>query len=137
MKNLNISQLALDTKKMTFDYPGLEGFKVTLTHLSKPEQVKIREASTVSKVDQETGFPYTELDQDLYIRNFATRAINGWEGLTGEHLAKIMLIDESQLEDPKETIDYSVDNAVSMLRYSKAFDNWVTAQLGKIDNFRG
>ncbi len=136
MKNLNIAQLAVDTKKMTFDYPGQDGFSVTLTHLSKPEQVRIREDSMISKVDQESGFPYTELDQDLYLRNFASKAINGWKGLTGEILSQIMLIDESMLDDPKEEIDFSIDNAISMLRYSKAFDNWVTSQLGKIDNFR-
>lgn len=136
MKNLNIAQLVVDTKDMVFDFPGTEGFKVKLNHLSKPKQVKIREASLVSKVDAESGLPYTDLDQDLYIQNYAKEAILGWEGLTGHILATLLLMDEKAM-DLDEEIDYSVENAVTLLRYSKSFDNWVTQKMSKLDDFRG
>ena len=135
MKNLNIAQLVLNTKNMKFDYPSMEGFSVTLNYLSKPEQVKIRESALVTKVDQESGLPYTELDQDLYLKKYAEKAILNWEGLTGKFLSKLALIDEEQV-DMEEEIDYSVENAVTLLRFSKAFDNWVTSKMNNLDDFR-
>lgn len=136
MKNLNIAQLALNTKTMTFDFPGYEGVKITLTHLTKPVQVRLREDSMVATVDKESGMPYNELDQELYLKNYAQKAVNGWEGLTWGHVADLMLLDEEQIEDKDALVEFNQENVVSMIKYSKVFDNWVTQTTAKLDNFR-
>lgn len=136
MKNLSIANLVLDIKTMEFDFPGYDGFKVTLAHLSKAEEIKIREKSLVTKHDKESGFPYTEVDTALFLRNFAEKTVVGWKGLTYGILAELVLIDESKIEDLAEEVDFNLDNTVSLLTNSKVFDNWVNQTISKIDNFR-
>ena len=117
MKNFNIAQLAVDVRKMTFDYPEAPGFQVELAYVANPAAAKIREQSNVTNIDGESGLPYTQLDVDLYLENYAKAVIVGWKGLTIGVLSKLMLIDEAGA-DPKEVVEYNVDNAVALLKYS-------------------
>lgn len=136
MKNLSIAQLVVDTKEVTFDFPGNAGFKVTLAHLSRAEELKIRQESMITKTDEHSGYPYQELDAELYQRNYISKVVTGWTGLTFNTLAKLILIDESAISDMSEEVDYSVDNAMSLASNSKVFDAWITNMLQKLDNFR-
>lgn len=136
MKKLDLSRLAINTKKVEFDFPGLEGFKVSLNYLSRNALEKLRDDSMVQKVDSETGFPYKDLDRDLYIKNYVSRAVAGWKGFTYNHLAHLMLIDESQVEDMDEEIEFDTDTAITLVTNSERFDTWVTTTLRKLDNFR-
>lgn len=136
MKNLSIANLVLDIKTVEFEFPRYPEFKITLAHLSKAEEIKLREKSLVTKHDKESGFPYTEVDSELFLRNFAEKTVVGWKGLTYAVLAQMVLIDESKIEDLSEEVEFNLDNAIALLTNSKVFDNWVTQTLGKIDNFR-
>jgi hypothetical protein len=136
MTNFNIAQLVLPSKSAEFKLTGFGDFKVTLNHLSKSELARIRENSLVTKMDEETGIPYTDLDKDKYLDNYAEKAILGWTGLTGHVLSKLVLIDEDRFGNLDEEVDFSVTNAVSLLDNSKIFDTWVSQTLGKLDNFR-
>lgn len=133
---MNLAQLALKTKEVEFEFPLDPKFKVKITHLSKPEEMRLREDSLVTKFDDETNLPYQVADPEKYLKNFATRTITGWSGLTYSSLSKLMLIDETQVEDMEAEVEYNEDNAVTLLKYSKHFDTWVSSVVARLDNFR-
>lgn len=132
---MNISNLLVNIKEVEFDYPGYDGFKVTLAHLSREEQAKIKEESTVTKFDKESGFPYPEVDNDKFIENYTSKVIRGWKGFTYGMLADLILIDESQV-DLDEEVEFSLENATALIKHSVAFEGWVMRTTGSIANFR-
>lgn len=136
MKNMNIAQLVLKTKTVEFAHEKYPEFKVKLTYLSKPEQARLQEDSMVTKVDSDSGYPYSEACRETFVKNYATRVVTDWTGLTYGMLAEMLLIDESAIEDLDESVAYSVDNAVTLLTHSKDFEAWVIAKVAKLDNFR-
>lgn len=136
MTKLKLASLAIDSRKVEFDFPGLEGFKVTLCYQSRSAIRKLQEKCQVQKFDDESGLPYQTLDMEQYNKEYTKSTIVGWTGLTVEKAAKLMLIDESMVEDPTTEIEYDAETAVLLVKESSKFDNWVTEKLTKIDNFR-
>ncbi|AUG85039.1 hypothetical protein FDJ19_gp032 [Vibrio phage Ceto] len=133
---LSLSALALNSKTAEFDFPGIVGFKVRLTYLSREARRKIQEKCKVQKYDETSGLPYMDLDVEKYTEEYVKATINGWTGLTLENVANLMLIDQSQVEDPKAEIDFDIDTAIQLVKLSEKFDNWVSAKLAQIENFR-
>ncbi|QDF14677.1 hypothetical protein PONTUS_28 [Vibrio phage Pontus] len=133
---LSLSALALNSKTAEFDFPGIVGFKVRLTYLSREARRKIQEKCKVQKYDEPSGLPYMDLDVEKYTEEYVKATINGWTGLTLENVANLMLIDQSQVEDPKAEIDFDIDTATQLVKLSEKFDNWVSAKLAQIENFR-
>ena len=63
-------------------------------------------------------------------------AIAGWEGLTVADVEKLMLIEvpEDRLEDK---VEFSIDNAMMLVRNSSAFETWMNSTVFHLDTFRG
>lgn len=133
---LNLAALALASKTAEFEFPGLPGFKVKLTYLSRDAHRKLQEKCKVQKFDDQSGLPYMDLDVEKYTEEYVKATINGWSGLTLEKVAKLMLIDLDQVDDPNAEIDFDIDTAKQLVKLSERFDNWVTSKLALIDNFR-
>lgn len=133
MKNLSIAKLAVSTRKASFKY--MRDFEVEICYISKSKLEEIRKNAQVMKTDDETGMPYTDIDRDKFQEEYASTIITGWKGLTGETLARMLLIDEEDL-DLDEEIDYSVDNAIYLIKNCEKFDAWLRGKLSNLDNFR-
>lgn len=133
---LNLAKLALSSKTAEFDFPGIPGFKVKLTYLSREAHRKLQENCKVQKYDEHSGLPYMDLDMDKYTEEYVKATINGWSGLTLDKVAKLMLIDQEQVEDPDAEIEFDIDTAKQLVKLSERFDSWVTSKLAQIDNFR-
>lgn len=133
---LNLAALALDSKTSEFEFPGIPGFKVKLTYLSREARRKLQEKCKVQKFDDQSGLPYMDLDVDMYTQEYVKSAINGWSGLTLNKVAKLILIDTKEVEDPDAEIEFDVETAIQLVKLSESFDNWVTSKLALIDNFR-
>ena len=100
----------VDTKSAWMDYPGLEGFSVEVVNLSRKELTALRRRCTTTKFDRKTRQPVENLDEDKFVTEFAQASIKGWKGLTLEHLETLLLINSDE-EDPKAEVNYSVENA--------------------------
>lgn len=135
MNKLNLATLAVNTRNVQFEMPGCNGFKVNLTYQSRRTYEKLRDSSMVQKFDDQ-GYPYKDLDKDLYIKNYAKSIFKDWSNLTYGTLASLVLIDEDQVEDMDALIEFDVDTAVFLLENSERFDSWVTKTVSKLDNFR-
>lgn len=133
---LNLKDIVLATKTADVEFEGLPGFVVTIAAISRQVSQKLRTESEVTKINTTLRVPEKELDENKFIEKFAAAAIKGWKGLTYEHLAQLMLVDLSGVEDTSEEVDFSQENAVTLLTNSPTFDQWVNKHVFSLESFR-
>lgn len=133
--NLNIANLIVDSRSMTFEYPGMPEFKVELAYVAKTRLAEIRKNCLKTSYDTSLGIPTQELDQEKWTSDFCAEIIKGWSGFTVGHLATLLLIDEEGL-DLAEEVPFNLENAVTLLNRSTAFDGWVNSRISDLNNFR-
>ena len=132
---MELKKLMVDTKSAWMDYPGLDGFSVEVVNLSRKELTALRKRCTTTKFDRKTRQPVENLDEDKFVTEFSQASIKGWKGLTLEHLETLLLIN-SEGEDPKAEVNYSLENAEILVTNSAEFDTWLNEVVFELDNFR-
>jgi len=132
---MDLKQLMVDTKAVWVDFPGLEGFKVEVANLSRKELTGLRKKCTTTKFDRKTRQAVEELDEEKFIIEFTNSVIKNWKGLTLEHLETLLLVDISN-QDAKKELDYSEENAETLVSSSTEFDTWLNEVVFDLDNFR-
>jgi hypothetical protein len=128
----NIKTLLVPNKTVETEFPGLPGFKIKLCFLSRETLTTIRKKSTktVFKNRQMTE----DFDEDLFLQLYVQNTIKDWTGLTLEHLAKLVPIELGD-RDPTTTVDFSDENALSLMKNSTNFDSFITEQVTDLGNF--
>jgi len=61
---MDLSKLMVPISTTEVDYPGMPGFVVTLSYLTKDELMKIRDKCTSQKLDRKTRQMKEEVDND-------------------------------------------------------------------------
>ena len=79
---MELKKLMVDSKSAWIDFPGLDGFSVQVTNLSRKELTSLRKNCTVQKFDRKTRAITETLDEDKFIEEFAKSVVKGWKGLT-------------------------------------------------------
>ena len=133
---MELKKLMVDTKSAWIEYPGLDGFSVEVVNLSRKELTALRKRCTTTKFDRKTRQPVENLDEEKFVVEFAQASIKDWKGLILEHLETLLLIN-SDGEDPKAEVNYSVENAEILVTNSSEFDTWLNEVVFDLDNFRG
>jgi hypothetical protein len=131
---MNLKDLVLSEKTITFDFPGYEGFQVDLTFLAKEEIVKITKESTKTVFDKKTRQPSEQFDSDKFLSLYSKRVIRNWTGLKLKYLQELILI-KPDSGDLETELEYSEENAELLLKNSNIFDNWVSEMTGDLSNF--
>lgn len=131
-----LKNIIVNTKTVEVQYPGLDGFKVQIAAVSREVSRKLKKDSEISKIDAKLRMPVTELDEELFLNKFATAAIKGWKGLKYSYLKDLLLVDESQIEDPEGFVDFNIENAIELLKHSQIFDTWINDMVFDIERFR-
>jgi len=132
---MNLKDLVVDSKEVSVDYPGMEGFSVTVAYLNKETLVKMQKRCTVSKFNKKRQLE-TEIDFKLFNKEFAAAAVKGWSGLKYKYLESFMVVDLSKVS-PEDELQYNPDNALILLESSNDFDGWLNEVLSDLDTFRG
>tara|TARA_B110000285_G_scaffold59942_1_gene68753 strand:+ start:448 stop:900 length:453 start_codon:yes stop_codon:yes gene_type:complete len=132
---MDLKKLMIDTKNVWVDFPGLPGFEVEVANLSRKELNGLRKRCTVQKFDRKTRGVQESLDEDKFVTEFALSTIKNWKGLTLEHLQTLLLIDTDGQDMSKE-LDYTEENAESLVSSSTEFDTWLNEVVFDLDNFR-
>ena len=132
---MELKKLMVDTKSAWIEYPGLDGFSVEVVNLSRKELTALRKRCTTTKFDRKTRQPVENLDEEKFVTEFSAASIKNWKGLTLEHLETILLIN-SDGEDPKSEVNYSLENAEILVSNSAEFDTWLNEVVFELDNFR-
>ena len=131
---INLKDLVLQEKTMTFEFPGFDGFTVDLTYLGKEELLKLSKEATKTTFDRKTRQPKEEFDADKFVSLYSSKVIRGWKGLKLKYLKDLTLIDQKDYDDESEVL-YDEENAELLLKNSNVFDNWVTDTVNELTNF--
>ena len=131
---VSLESLLTPSKTVEFEYPGCEGFKLSLCYLGRSELVKIRSASMVNTYNKKTHKMEQELDEDLFLKTYVPSIIKHWSGLKFSYLEELLLVDVSE-QDPDATLPYTKDNAITLMRNCEGFDQWISDMVGELENF--
>lgn len=132
---MDLKKLMVDTKAVWIDFPGLKGFEVEVANLSRKELTGLRKKCTTTKFDRKTRQAVEELDEEKFITEFSRSVIKNWKGLTLAHLETLLLVD-IEGQDPKTELEYTEDNAETLVSSSNEFDTWLNEVVFDLDNFR-
>jgi hypothetical protein len=132
---MDLKKLMVDTKAVWVDFPGLKDFTVEVANLSRKELTGLRKKCTTTKYDRKTRQAVETLDEDKFITEFSKSVIKNWKGLTLEHLETLLLVDIDG-QDPKKELEFSEENAETLVSSSTEFDTWLNEVVFDLDNFR-
>ena len=132
---MDLKKLMVDTKNVWVDFPGLPGFEVEVANLSRKELTGLRKKCTTTKFDRKTRQPVEKLDEDKFVVEFTHGVVKDWKGLTLEHLETLLLVD-IEGKDPKQELEYTDENAETLVSSSTEFDTWLNEVVFDLDNFR-
>jgi|TARA_Y100001938_G_C7893344_1_gene330853 hypothetical protein len=131
---VSLASLLTPSKTVTLDFPGIDGFQVALTHLSREELLKVRNKCVQNKFNKKSRAFEEQLDEDKFLTKYVEAVIQGWSGLTYGRLQELLLVDVSA-QSPDEELPYSRENAEVLMKNSPDFDTWVTEAVGDLENF--
>ena len=132
---MDLKTLMVDTKSAWVEFSGLKGFSVEVANLSKKELQALRKKCITTKFDRKTRQAVEDLDEDKFVTEFTKAVIKNWKGLTLEHLETLLLVD-IEGKDPKTELDYTLENAETLVSSSTEFDTWLNEVVFDLDNFR-
>ena len=133
---MQLKDLVVRTKEAMVPFEGLEGFEVQLAAVSREVSKKLREDSETTKMDVKMRGPVKELNEAVFITNFAKAAIKGWKGLKYKYLDSLLLVDLTDVEDLEAEVPYTQESAELLLKSSPIFDSWVNDKVFALDSFR-
>jgi hypothetical protein len=132
---MDLKKLMVDTKAVWVDFSGLKGFQVEVANLSRKELTGLRKKCTTTKFDRKTRQAVENLDEEKFITEFSRAVIKDWKGLTLEHLETLLLVD-IEGQDPQKELEFSEENAETLVSSSTEFDTWLNEVVFDLDNFR-
>jgi hypothetical protein len=131
---MDLKNMLLSEKVVTFDFPGCDGLTFDLNYLSKESNQALFKKCQRTKFDTKTRQPIQEFDEDLFLQLYVKAIIKGWKGLKLKYLSQLVLADIAAGKDEEE-LDYSEDNALELMKNSVVFDNWVSEVISDLGNF--
>lgn len=132
MSELSLKSLLVPSKTVEADYPGLTGFKVQLTFLSRETLLNIRKKAT--KTTYKNRQPVEELDDALFLQLYTKNSVKGWKGLKLAYLEQLAPVDISG-QDPDDELPFSEENALFLMKASSNFDAFVSETVTELSNF--
>ena len=132
---MELKSLLLDSKTTWVEFPGLIGFEVELANLSRKELVNLRKKCTINKFNRKTRQFEDELNDDKFVIEFTKSTVKNWKGFKLEYLHDLLLVDLKG-QDPETQMDYSEENAQTLVENSSEFDNWLNEVVFDLENFR-
>ena len=132
---MELKSLLVDSKTTWVEFPGLKDFEVELANLSRKELVNLRKKCTSNKFNRKTRAFEESLDDDKFVKEFATATVKGWKGLKLAYLEDLVLVDLTG-QDLESELPFSDENSLLLVENSSEFDNWLNEVVFDLDNFR-
>jgi hypothetical protein len=133
MANISLKTLLVPSKEVEVEYPGMPGFKVNVSFLSRETLVSIRKKAT--KQTFKNRQPVEELNDDLFLQLYVQAAVKGWKGLKFSYLEQLAPVDVSA-QKPDEELDFSEENALFLMKSSVNFDAFISDMVTDLGNFQ-
>ena len=132
---MDLKSLLVDSKTTWVEFPGSEGFEVELANLSRKELQNLRKNCIQNKFNRKTRMYEESLDDEKFVREFTLKTVKGWKGLKLKYLEDLLLVDYPK-KDADVELEYTEDNALTLVENSTEFDNWLNEVVFDLDNFR-
>jgi len=129
---VSLKSLLVPSKNIEVEYPGMPGFEISLSFLSRETLQNIRKKST--KTSFKNRQPVEELNDDLFLELYVKASVVGWKGLKIRYLEQLAPIDVSGL-NPDDELEFSEENALYLMKSSSNFDAFVSEQVTDLGNF--
>ncbi len=133
-KITSLQSLLTPSKEVEVDFPGYDGFKVKIAFLSREELLKLRKGCITTKFDRKSRQPVEEMNDELFLKTYVSNVVKGWSGLKFEYLQELMLINTDGL-DLSEELEFSEENALTLMKNAAEFDALVTDVTSDLSNF--
>jgi hypothetical protein len=131
--SISLKTLLVPSKTVEVDYPGLTGFKVKVSFLSRETLVNVRKKATKTTFKNRQAIE--ELNDDLFLQLYVKESIKGWTGLTLSHLEQLAPVDLTG-QDPESELEYSEENALFLMKNSTNFDAFISETVTELGNFQ-
>lgn len=131
---MDLNSILLPERSVKFDFPGCPGLKIELTFLSKESNQKLLKQCTETEINKKTRRPEQKLNEEKFLEEYVKAIIKGWEGFKFKYLKDLVLVDDTKFKDEDE-MEFSVENAVALMRNSNDFDIWVSEMVNDLENF--
>ena len=132
---MDLKTLLVDSKTTWVEFPGSEGFEVELANLSRKELQNLRKNCIQNKFNRKTRMYEESLDDEKFVKEFTLKTVKGWKGLKLKYLEDMLLV-EYPKKDENVELEYTEDNAITLVENSTEFDNWLNEVVFDLDNFR-
>lgn len=132
MSNLSLKSMLVPSKEITVEYPGMPGFEVQVSFLSRETLQNIRKKAT--KTTFKNRQPVEELNDDLFLELYVKGCIRGWSGLKLRYLEQLAPIDVSDADHDQE-LEYTEENALYLMKSSTNFDSFISEKVTDLGNF--
>ena len=132
---MDLKTLLVDSKTTWVEFPGSEGFEVELANLSRKELQNLRKNCIQNKFNRKTRVYEESLDDEKFVKEFTLKTVKGWKGLKLKYLEDLLLVDYPK-KDADVELEYTEDNALTLVENSTEFDNWLNEVVFDLDNFR-
>ena len=132
MSQLSLKSMLVPSKEITVEYPGMPGFEINVSFLSRETLQTIRKKAT--KTTFKNRQPVEELNDDLFLELYVKGSIKGWHGLKLKYLEQLAPVDVSD-QDAESELEYTEENALYLMKSSTNFDSFISEQVTDLGNF--
>jgi hypothetical protein len=132
MSTLSLKTLLVPSKSVEVEYPGMPGFKLQLSFLSREILLNIRKKST--KTTFKNRQPQEEFNEDLFLQLYTENAIKGWSGFKLKYLEQLAPVDLTD-QDLEDFLEFTNENALYLMKNSSNFDAFISEQVSDLANF--
>ncbi len=132
---VSLKSLMTPSKTVEFDYPGCEGFKISLCYLAREELVKLRNRCVTQVFNKKTRSYEEEMDDDKFLEEYTKAVIKGWKGFKLGYAKNLLLLGELTPEQENTELEFTQENVEVLMRNAGDFDTWVTEMVGDLENF--
>jgi hypothetical protein len=132
MSTLSLKTLLVPSKSVEVEYPGMPGFTLQLSFLSRETLLNVRKKST--KTTFKNRQPQEEFNDELFLDLYVQNAIKGWSGFKLKYLEQLAPVDLTG-QDMEDMLEYTQENALYLMKNSGNFDAWITEQVSDLGNF--
>ena len=130
---ISLKTLLVPSKQVEVEYPGMPGFKVDVSFLSRETLVNIRKKAT--KTTFKNRQPQEELNDELFLQLYVQAAIKGWTGLKLSYLEELAPVDLTG-QDKDDELEFSDENALFLMKSSANFDAFISEIVTDLGNFQ-
>lgn len=134
MASISLKTLLVPSKTVEVEYPGMPGFKINVSFLSRETLVSIRKKAT--KTNYKNRVASEEVNDDLFLQLYVQASIKGWNGLTMSYLEQLAPVDVSA-QNPSDELEFTEENALFLMKNSSNFDAFISETVTDLGNFQG